>query len=124
MVDEDAVRYTAEHEWVDADGDVATVGITRYAATQLGDIVYVDLPSVGDAVTAGQTVGELESTKSVGELFCPVSGQVVEVNEALSSSPEVVNGDPFGDGWLMRVRFTELPDLLDRAQYDALTGAA
>ena len=124
MTTEQDLKYTAEHEWVDADGDVATVGVTAYAAAQLGDIVYVDLPAVGDQVTAGQTVGELESTKSVGELFCPVSGEVVEVNEALSSSPEVVNSDPFGDGWLMRVRFTELPDLLDRAAYDALTGEA
>ena len=124
MTAQQDLKYTAEHEWVDADGDVATVGVTAYAAAQLGDIVYVDLPAVGDEVTAGQTVGELESTKSVGELFCPVSGEVVEVNEALSSSPEVVNSDPFGEGWLMRVRFTELPDLLDRDAYDALTGAA
>ena len=124
MTAEQDLKYTAEHEWVDAEGDVATVGVTAYAAAQLGDIVYVDLPAVGDEVTAGQTVGELESTKSVGELFCPVSGEVVEVNEALTSSPEVVNSDPFGEGWLMRVRFTELPDLLDRDAYDALTGAA
>ena len=124
MTAEQDLKYTAEHEWVDAEGDVATVGVTAYAAAQLGDIVYVDLPAVGDEVTAGQTVGELESTKSVGELFCPVSGEVVEVNEALTSSPEVVNSDPFGEGWLMRVRFTELPDLLDHDAYDALTGAA
>ncbi len=122
MADEDAVRYTAEHEWVDADGDVATVGITRYAAAQLGDIVYVDLPAVGDEVQAGQAVGELESTKSVGELFAPVTGTVVEVNEALAGAPESVNGDPFGAGWLMRVRFAALPDLLDRDAYDRLTG--
>lgn len=117
-------QYTAEHEWVQVDGDVATVGVTDYAAQQLGDVVYVDLPSVGDGVTAGQTVGELESTKSVGELFCPVSGEVVEVNEQLSGSPETVNGDPYGAGWLMKVRFTELPELLDGGRYDALTGAA
>ena len=124
MTEQQDLKYTAEHEWVDPAGDIATVGVTAYAAAQLGDIVYVDLPQVGDSVTAGQTVGELESTKSVGELFCPVSGEVVEVNEQLSSSPEVVNSDPFGAGWLMRVRFSELPDLLDRAAYDALTGEA
>ena len=122
MVDEQSVRYTPEHEWVDVDGDVATVGITTYAATQLGDIVFVDLPAVGDDVVAGQTVGELESTKSVGELFSPVSGTVTEVNEDLSSAPEAVNTDPFGAGWLMRVRFESLPDLLDRGAYDRLTG--
>jgi len=118
------LKYTAEHEWVDAQGDVATVGITAYAAGQLGDIVYVDLPRVGEVVEAGQVVGELESTKSVGELFCPLSGEVVEVNEAVTAAPEVVNSDPTGDGWLLRIRFTELPDLLDEAAYRALTGAA
>ena len=124
MADERAVKYTAEHEWVDADGDTATVGITAYAANQLGDIVYVDLPSVGDEVDAGQPVGELESTKSVGELFAPVAGTVVEVNEALSAAPETVNSDPLGAGWLMKVRFAELPDLLDKDAYDRLTGDA
>lgn len=118
------LQYTAEHEWVAVDGDVATVGITGYAAGQLGDIVYADLPAVGDAVEAGQVVGELESTKSVGELFCPVSGEVVEVNEAVSGSPEIVNSDPTGAGWLLKVRFAELPELLDAAAYEALTGAA
>jgi glycine cleavage system H protein len=118
------LQYTAEHEWVATSGDVATVGITGYAAAQLGDIVYVDLPQVGDTVEAGQVIGELESTKSVGELFCPVSGEVVEVNESVSASPEVVNSDPTGAGWLLKVRFTELPDLLDEAAYTALTGAA
>ncbi|GAA2748951.1 glycine cleavage system protein GcvH [Amnibacterium kyonggiense] len=124
MTSEQDLKYTSDHEWVDADGDVATVGITGYAADQLGDIVYAELPAVGDTVEAGQVVGELESTKSVGELFCPVSGEVVEVNEAVSSSPEIVNSDPTGAGWLLKVRFTELPDLLDKAAYDALTGAA
>ncbi|WP_375388708.1 glycine cleavage system protein GcvH [uncultured Amnibacterium sp.] len=124
MASEQDLQYTSDHEWVDADGDVATVGITGYAATQLGDIVFVDLPAVGDAVEAGQVVGELESTKSVGELFCPISGEVVEVNDAVTASPEVVNSDPTGAGWLLKVRFTELPELLDKAAYDALTGAA
>jgi glycine cleavage system H protein len=124
MATEQELKYTSDHEWVDADGDIATVGITGYAAAQLGDIVYVDLPEVGDTVEAGQVVGELESTKSVGELFCPVSGTVTEVNDEVAASPEVVNSDPFGAGWLMRVQVAELPELLDKAAYDALTGAA
>jgi glycine cleavage system H protein len=124
MANEQDLQYTTDHEWVDADGDVVTVGITGYAAAQLGDIVYVDLPKVGDAVEAGQVVGELESTKSVGELFCPVSGTVTEVNEELSSAPETVNSDPFGAGWLLKVQVAELPELLDKAAYDALVGAA
>jgi len=124
MTSEQDLRYTSDHEWVDADGDVATVGITGYAAAQLGDIVFVDLPQVGDAVEAGQVVGELESTKSVGELFSPISGEVVAVNDAVTAAPETVNTDPTGTGWLLKVRFTELPDLLDKAAYDALTGAA
>ena len=124
MTSEQDLRYTSDHEWVDADGDVATVGITGYAAAQLGDIVFVDLPQVGDAVEAGQVVGELESTKSVGELFSPISGEVVAVNDAVTDAPETVNTDPTGTGWLLKVRFTELPDLLDKAAYDALTGAA
>jgi glycine cleavage system H protein len=124
MTAEQDLKYTAEHEWVDADGDVATVGITGYAAERLGDIVYVDLPAVGDEITAGHVVGELESTKSVGELYAPVSGVVTEVNEAATSTPEVVNSDPFGRGWLLKLRVTETPALLDHAAYAQLTGAA
>jgi glycine cleavage system H protein len=124
MANEQDLKYTADHEWVDADGDVVTVGITGYAAAQLGDIVYVDLPEVGDTVEAGQVVGELESTKSVGELFCPVTGTVTEVNDELSAAPETVNSDPFGAGWLLRVRITETPELLDHAAYQQLTGEA
>ncbi len=124
MANEQDLKYTSDHEWVDADGDVVTVGITAYAAAQLGDIVYVDLPKVGDAVDAGQVIGELESTKSVGELFCPVAGTVTAVNDELAATPEVVNSDPFGAGWLLKVQVDELPELLDKAAYDALTGAA
>ena len=124
MANAQDLQYTADHEWVDARGDVVTVGITGYAAAQLGDIVYVELPGVGDEVVAGSVVGELESTKSVGELFCPVSGTVTEVNEDVAASPEMVNSDPLGAGWLLKVQVTELPDLLDKAAYDALTGAA
>jgi glycine cleavage system H protein len=124
MTREQDLQYTAEHEWVDLDGDLATVGITAYAAEQLGDIVYLDLPSVGDEVTAGASVGELESTKSVGDLFSPVTGTVEAVNEALAAQPELVNSDPLGDGWLMKVRTTEVPDLLDLDAYRTLTEQA
>ncbi|MCU1412277.1 MAG: gcvH, partial [Rhodoglobus sp.] len=122
MADIKGLKYTAEHEWVLVDGTVATVGITAYAAEKLGDIVFVDLPKAGSAVAEGKVVGEIESTKSVGELFAPVNGTVVEANEAVSSSPELVNSDPFGEGWLIKVEFTELPELLTFDQYTALTG--
>jgi glycine cleavage system H protein len=114
------LRYTAEHEWVAVDGDVATVGITAYAADKLGDVVYVDLPKAGSSVAAGKVVGEIESTKSVGELFAPVEGEVVESNQAVVDDPTLVNSDPYGSGWLIKVRFTELPDLLDAEQYAKL----
>jgi glycine cleavage system H protein len=117
------LRYTAEHEWVLVEGSVATVGITAYAAAQLGDIVYLDLPEAGSEVSGGTVVGEIESTKSVGELFAPVDGTVVEINEAVVESPELVNSDPLGEGWLMKVEFTELPGLLGLDEYNALTGA-
>jgi glycine cleavage system H protein len=115
------LRYTNEHEWVDARDGVATVGITAYAAERLGDVVYVSLPEVGQAVEAGTVIGEIESTKSVGELFAPMSGTVTAVNEALADSPETVNADAFGEGWIVRIEYTELPDLLDAAQYEELT---
>lgn len=124
MPENTELRYTAEHEWVLVEGSVATIGITAYAAAQLGDIVYLDLPDAGTEVAGGSIVGEIESTKSVGELFSPISGEVVAVNDAVTAAPETVNTDPTGTGWLLKVRFTELPDLLDKAAYDALTGAA
>ncbi len=114
-------QYTAEHEWVEVDGDVATVGITAYAAEKLGDVVYVDLPKVGSTVSAATVVGEIESTKSVGELFAPVAGEVVEINQAVIDQPDLVNADPFGGAWMIKVRFTELPQLLTAAEYAALT---
>jgi glycine cleavage system H protein len=115
------LHYTRDHEWISVDGDVATVGITAYAADKLGDVVYVDLPAVGASVAAGRVVGEIESTKSVGELFAPLDGEVVERNEAVVSDPAMVNGDPMGGAWLIKVRFTELPDLLTAAEYEELT---
>lgn len=122
MTTKEELQYTAEHEWVLVEGSVATVGITAYAAEKLGDIVFVDLPKAGSEVAEGKVVGEIESTKSVGELFAPVNGTVVEANEAVAASPELVNSDPFGAGWLIKVEFTELPALLSFAEYTALTG--
>ena len=117
------LRYTAEHEWVDARDGVATIGITAYAAERLGDVVYVDLPEVGAQVQAGAVIGEIESTKSVGELFAPVTGTVTEVNAAVVDAPETVNADPIGEGWLVRVEYTDLPELLGADEYEALTRA-
>ncbi|SFR74293.1 glycine cleavage system H protein [Agromyces sp. CF514] len=122
MTDQTALQYTEEHEWVLVDGDTVTIGITDYAAEKLGDIVYVDLPAAGTAVTEGTVVGEIESTKSVGELFAPVNGEVVEPNQAVIDSPELVNSDPFGEGWLLKITAPELPKLLSHAEYRALTG--
>ncbi|MEG0298739.1 MAG: glycine cleavage system protein GcvH [Aurantimicrobium sp.] len=116
------LQYTEEHEWLLVDGDSATVGITAYAAEKLGDVVYVELPKVGASITAGTVVGEIESTKSVGELYAPVTGTVTEVNDAVVSSPELVNDDPFGAGWLIKVSFADVPALLDADAYTALTG--
>lgn len=116
------LHYTAEHEWVrveDAE-DVVTVGITDYAQEALGDIVYVSLPEVGDQVTLGASVGELESTKSVSDIYAPLSGNVVACNDALDQSPDLVNSDPYGEGWLLRLRLddpTSLEQLLDAATY-------
>ena len=122
MTDLNSLKYTAEHEWIAIDGDVATVGITDYAADKLGDVVFVDLPSADSAVTAGQVCGEIESTKSVGELYAPVDGEVVEANQAVIDAPELVNSDPFGEGWLIKVTAPTLPKLLTHDEYRALTG--
>jgi glycine cleavage system H protein len=120
MAEQSELKYTAEHEWILVDGSVATVGITSYAADKLGDVVYVDLPAVGSDVSESTVVGEIESTKSVGELFAPVNGNVVEANDAVTSDPSLVNSDPFGEGWLIKVEFTELPALLSFDEYQAL----
>jgi glycine cleavage system H protein len=114
--------YTAEHEWVLVEGDVATIGITAYAAEKLGDVVFVDLPKIGTSTTYMKICGEIESTKSVGELYAPLDGEVVEINDGVVSAPETVNTDPFGAGWLIKVKFTTLPELMTAEQYDALTG--
>lgn len=120
MADTTTLKYTAEHEWLLIDGNTAVVGITAYAAEKLGDVVFVDLPDSGDEITAGTVVGEIESTKSVGELFAPANGTVLEINQAMVDSPELVNSDPFGEGWLIKISFTELPALLSFDEYNAL----
>jgi len=120
------LRYTAEHEWVRVidDGAKVRVGITDYAQDALGDVVYVDLPAVGDEVTAGAPVGELESTKSVSEMYAPVSGTVVAVNEALGDNPQLLNEDPYGDGWLCEITVSnadEIGAMMDADAYAELT---
>ncbi|MGV8977215.1 MAG: glycine cleavage system protein GcvH [Cellulomonas sp.] len=118
----DTLQYTAEHEWLDG-GDPATVGITATAADALGDIVFVELPAVGDEIVAGAVIGEIESTKSVSELFAPVSGTVAEINGAVVENPALVNSDPFGEGWLIKVTVTTRGPLLSAGEYEAMSGA-
>ena len=122
MADPTTLQYTAEHEWILVEGDTATVGITAYAAEKLGDVVFVDLPKAGSTVASGTVVGEIESTKSVGELFAPVDGVVAEANDAVEADPSLVNSDPFGAGWLIKVTFTELPEMLSFEDYSKLVG--
>jgi len=137
VTDLNSLKYTAEHEWIALEGDpsagsgqaitgtvIATVGITDYAADKLGDVVFIDLPDVDSGVSAGQVVGEIESTKSVGELYAPLTGDVVAVNQAVVDDPSIVNADPFGDGWLVKLRVdtSTTGELLDREAYVALTG--
>lgn len=116
------LKYDREHEWVKVEGDVAVIGISHFAQDQLGEVVYVDLPSAGDAVNAGETFGEVESVKSVSELFSPVSGEIVEVNEALGDTPETVNEDPYGDGWMIKVKLAnadEVDAMMSADEYEA-----
>ena len=125
MILED-LQYTAEHEWVRLDGDVAEVGITDYAQEALGDIVYVSLPNVGDAVDAGQPCGEVESTKSVSDIYAPLSGTVVEINELLDGAPQSINEAPYAEGWLFKVQVSnpaQTAALLSPAQYEEQTRA-
>ncbi len=117
------LKYSKEHEWVAIEGSVATVGITDYAQDQLGEIVYIELPAVGDKISKDDPFGVVESVKAVSDIFAPISGTVVEVNEDLPESPEAVNEDPFGDGWLIKVKIAdqaELADLMDSEEYEEL----
>ena len=126
------LRYTPEHEWLSVEGSTASIGITEYAAQQLGDVVYVSLPAVGTTVTAGEPCGEVESVKSVSDLYCPVDGEVIEVNTELDDDPALVNAEPYAAGWMFRVRVAEdgngnpalPPDLLSAAEYEELTKSA
>ncbi len=124
MTTPEELRYTEEHEWVATrEGSLVRVGITEYAQDQLGDVVFVDLPEVGKQVGAGDPFGEVESTKSVSELFAPVDGEIVAVNSAVADSPELVNSDPYGEGWLVEIRLDDpagLEALLEAEAYQAL----
>jgi glycine cleavage system H protein len=115
------LKYTREHEWARVEGDRATVGITDYAQDALGDIVYVDLPAAGTAVTAGERFGEVESTKSVSDIYSPVTGTIVERNDDLDKSPEIINSDPYGRGWLVIVQIADPGELGGMMDADAYT---
>ena len=120
----DELRYSSDHEWASATADVVRVGITDYAQDALGDVVFVDLPTIGASVEVGGTIGEVESTKSVSEIYAPVAGKVSAVNDTLTSSPELVNADPYGEGWICEITTSNTDDfdaLLDAAGYGSLT---
>jgi glycine cleavage system H protein len=121
----DNFRYTKEHEWVSIEGDTGTIGITDHAQHELGDIVYVDLPKVGATVAKGGTIGSVESVKAVSDIYSPVSGDVIEINQALADKPERLNEDPHGDAWLVKVRLTssdEVKGLLSAEDYRSYIG--
>ena len=123
MTPEDS-RYAKSHEYVHIDKEVGTIGITDYAQKELGDVVFVELPQVGAQLEAGDELGSIESVKAVSELFCPVSGEVIEVNEALADKPELVNTDPYGDGWMVRIKVsdaTEVDELMSAEEYEEYT---
>jgi glycine cleavage system H protein len=117
-------RYAKSHEYVHAEGDIGIIGISDYAQKELGDVVFVELPQVGTQLELGDDLGSIESVKAVSELFSPVSGEVIEVNEALAEKPELVNTDPYGDGWMVKIRLsdaTELDELMPATEYDEYT---
>jgi glycine cleavage system H protein len=114
----DQLRYSSDHEWISRDGSRVRIGITDYAQDSLGDVVFVQLPTVGDSFAAGDTIGEVESTKSVSDIYAPVSGSVVSVNDALADAPQLLNDDPYGEGWICEL------ELADAGQVDGLLDAA
>ena len=114
------LQYTKSHEWVRVEGDVATVGITDHAQDELGDVVFVELPETGATLAAGDSFGAVESVKAVSDLYAPVGGEVVEVNSALEDSPEKINEDPYGEGWILKLQVSDRADLLSAADYEKL----
>jgi len=119
------LKYTKDHEWARLDSDILTVGITDYAQSELGDVVFVELPAVGDAIEAGDTFGTIEAVKAVADLFSPVSGEVTEINDALVDTPETINSDPYNDGWMVKIKISnqdEVKLLMDAAAYKELIG--
>lgn len=117
------IKYTKEHEWIRVEGDVAYVGITDYAQSELGEIVFVDIDTVGETIAQGEVFGSVEAVKTVSDLNMPASGEVLEINETLNNAPEKVNNDPYGEGWMIKVRLTdasELDTLMDAAAYQAI----
>ncbi len=124
-MDPENLRYTKEHEWVRVEGDTGTIGITFHAQQELGDIVYVDLPKPGAVLEQGKTIGSVESVKAVSDIYTPVSGEVLEVNASLADSPEILNKDPYGTGWLVKIKLSEPNEaakLLTAAEYQAYAG--
>lgn len=127
MANPQELKYSVEHEWIRVEDNIGTVGITAFAAEQVGDIVFVELPAVGDTLTATQAFGVIESVKAVSELFAPVSGTVVEVNDILGDAPETISSEPYGDGWLVKVELSdpsELDGLMEAGAYEEMTDAA
>ena len=115
------LKYSKSHEWVKMDGDVAVIGISDFAQDALGDVVFINLPAEGDSVTAGESFGDVESVKAVSDVICPVSGTICEVNEALADAPETLNSDPYGAGWLYKIRLdvpTETEDMMNATDYE------
>ncbi|MBL6649130.1 MAG: glycine cleavage system protein GcvH [Flavobacteriaceae bacterium] len=120
------LKYTKDHEWISVDGDQATIGITDYAQGELGDIVYVEIESIGDELQKEEIFGSVEAVKTVSDLFLPVSGEIIEMNENLEDNPELINEDPYGNGWIIKMRISdqsELSDLLGAEEYKELIGA-
>jgi glycine cleavage system H protein len=120
------LKYTKEHEWILVNGNVATIGVTDFAQSELGDIVFIEIDTIGDSLDKDAVFGTVEAVKTVSDLFMPLSGKLIELNDKLSSNPELVNSDPYGDGWMVKIELSnasEIEDLLDSSAYSALVGA-